>query len=117
MVGVIVIDVALSVAHVSVVVCPLLKNIGLAVNCEMVGVTGCATCTVTVCGAVVPFAPVAVAVYVVVCVGESATLPAACELVVTVRVEAPAVAVIVTDVAFVACQFNVTLCPALMELA
>jgi len=37
--------------------------------------------------------------------------------VVTVRVEEPAVAVIVTDVAFVACQFNVTLCPALIELA
>ena len=62
MVGLMVIDVALTVAHVSVVVCPLLKNIGLAVNCEIVGATACATCTVVVCGAVVPCPPVAVAV-------------------------------------------------------
>lgn len=35
---------------------------------------------------------------------------------VNVRVELPAVAVIVTVVAFVVCQFRVTLCPALIEL-
>ena len=44
------------------------------------------------------------------------TEPATCELVVNVRVEDPAVAVIVTDVALSACQFKVTLCPELMEL-
>jgi hypothetical protein len=43
------------------------------------------------------------------------TEPATCELVVNVRVEVPAVAVIVTDVALLACQFRVTLCPELME--
>ena len=32
------------------------------------------------------------------------------------RVDAPAAAVMVTDVAFVVCQFNVTLCPELIEL-
>jgi hypothetical protein len=39
--------------------------------------------------------------------------------VVTVRVAEPAVAVIVTEVAFAVCQFSVTVCPALMapELA
>lgn len=38
---------------------------------------------------------------------------------VKVRVEEPAVAVIVTEVAFAVCQFSVTVCPALMapELA
>lgn len=50
-----------------------------------------------------------------VCVGESFTVPDACELVVRVRVEEPAEAVIVTDVAFVACQVSVTLCPLLIE--
>lgn len=51
--------------------------------------------------------------------GESVTLPEACELVVTVRVDEPAVAVIVTEVALLDCQFSVTVCPALMapELA
>ncbi len=43
------------------------------------------------------------------------TEPATCELDVNVRVEDPAVAVIVTDVALSACQFRVTLCPELME--
>lgn len=43
------------------------------------------------------------------------TEPATCELVVNVRVEDPAVAVMVTDVALPACQFRVTLCPELME--
>lgn len=49
-----------------------------------------------------------------VCVGESATLPAACELFVTVRVVPPAAAVIVTDEALVVCHDSVTLCPLLM---
>ena len=51
--------------------------------------------------------------------GESVTLPVACELVVTVRVAEPAVAVIITDVALVDCQFSVTVYPALIapELA
>jgi hypothetical protein len=60
---------------------------------------------------------VAVAVYVVVAVGESVTLPAGSELVVSVRVEEPVLAVMVTDVEKTACQFNVTLSPTLMELA
>ena len=56
-----------------------------------------------------------VAVYVVVSVGESLMLPAACELVVTVRVLAPAVAVIVTESAFDDCQLRVTLWPDVMD--
>jgi hypothetical protein len=43
------------------------------------------------------------------------TEPASCELVVNVRVDDPTVAVTVVDVAFVACQFSVTLCPVLIE--
>ena len=50
-----------------------------------------------------------------VCVGESFTDPDACEVVVRVRVEEPAEAVIVTEVAFVACQVRVTLCPLLID--
>jgi hypothetical protein len=53
---------------------------------------------------------------VVVCVGESCTLPEAFALVVTVRVEDPAVAVIVTEVELPVCQLKVTLCPVLMEV-
>lgn len=51
--------------------------------------------------------------------GESVTLPEACELVVNVRVDEPAVAVIVTEVALADCQFKVTVSPALIapELA
>ena len=49
--------------------------------------------------------------------GESFTVPDACALVVRVRVAVPAVAVIVTEVASVACQLRVTLCPGLIELA
>lgn len=48
----------------------------------------------------------------VVVVGESVTLPEGCELVVTVRVDEPAVAVIVTEVALAVCQFSVTVWPA-----
>jgi hypothetical protein len=48
-------------------------------------------------------------------VGESFTDPDACELVVRVRVEDPAEAVIVTDVAPVACQVSVTLCPLVID--
>ena len=48
--------------------------------------------------------------------GESFTVPDAFELDMTVRVDVPAVAVIVTEVAFVACQVRVTLCPAVIEV-
>jgi hypothetical protein len=41
--------------------------------------------------------------------------PATCELVINVRADDPDVAVIVTDVALVAFQFRVTLCPELIE--
>ena len=58
--------------------------------------------------------PVATAEYVVVWVGESVTFPEACALVVTVRGVEPEEAVMVTDVAFVACQVNVTICPAVI---
>jgi hypothetical protein len=54
---------------------------------------------------------------VVVAVGASVMLPEASELVVSVRVEEPAVAVIVTEVAFTACQVKVTLCPTSMAAA
>jgi len=53
----------------------------------------------------------------VVFAGESLTLPEAWDVEVSVRVALPAVAVIVTAVAFVDCQLRVTLCPALIELA
>lgn len=43
-------------------------------------------------------------------------LPDACELFVTVRAAPPAVAVIVTDEALVACHDSVTLCPLLIEV-
>ena len=45
MTGVIVIEVAFVVAQVSVVLCPAFKNIGLAVNCVIVGRVGTATWT------------------------------------------------------------------------
>jgi hypothetical protein len=77
MTGVIVIEVAFVVAHVSVVLCPALTYVGFAVNCVTVGKAEPTTCTVTVWGALVPWAPFAVAVYVVVWVGESVTLPEA----------------------------------------
>lgn len=44
------------------------------------------------------------------------TVPEPCEVVVRVRVEDPAVAVIVTEVAFEDCQVSVTFCPALMDV-
>jgi hypothetical protein len=53
----------------------------------------------------------------VVCAGESFTVPEACGVEATVRVELPAVAVTVTEVALVVCQLSVTLCPALIEFA
>lgn len=49
--------------------------------------------------------------------GASVTLPEASELVVSVRVDEPAVAVMVTEVAFTACQVSVTFCPASMAAA
>jgi hypothetical protein len=52
----------------------------------------------------------------VVCVGESLTVPEACELVIRVRVDDPAVAVIVTELASTARHVKVTLCPGLTEL-
>jgi hypothetical protein len=45
------------------------------------------------------------------------TEPVSCELVVNVRVEDPVVALMVVEVAFVACQFRVTLCPILIAFA
>jgi len=41
--GVMEMDVALVVAHVSVVVCPVLTSVGLAVNCVICGGTFAAT--------------------------------------------------------------------------
>ena len=41
-------------------------------------------------------------------------MPDICEPLTTVRLEEPAVAVMVTDVALKACQFSVTLCPLLI---
>jgi hypothetical protein len=52
--------------------------------------------------------------YVVVCVGESCALPDVCEPLTTVRLEEPADAVMVTEVALKACQFSVTLWPLLI---
>ncbi len=51
-----------------------------------------------------------------VAVGVSCTLPEAFELVVRLRVEVPAVAVMVTEVALEDCQLSVTDCPELMEV-
>ena len=61
MAGVMAIEVAFVVAQVRVVLCPAFKNIGLAVNCVMVGGPAPATCTVTVCAGADPCAPFAVA--------------------------------------------------------
>jgi hypothetical protein len=109
--GVIVTAVALVVAQVIVVVCPALNDVGAALNCVICGCTGCATCTIAVCGVLFPPDPDAIAVYVVVSVGESDTLPLTEELVVTGRVVDPATAVMVTEDAFDVCQLNITLCP------
>lgn len=84
-------------------------------NWVMVGGTGCATSTVALCGLLLPPAPVATAEYVVVCAGESLIVPAVCELLVTVREDVPAVAVIATEVALFVCQLRVTLWPSSME--
>ena len=62
-----------------------------------------------------PPGPDAIAVYVVVAVGESCTVPESCVPLTSVRVDEPAVAVMVTAVALVDCQFRVTLCPVLSE--
>jgi hypothetical protein len=59
--GLIVTEVALVVVQLIVEGCPALTNIGLAVNDVTCGWTGCATCTVTVCGEVLPWDPVATA--------------------------------------------------------
>ena len=55
--------------------------------------------------------------YVVVWVGESLTLPESCVPLTRVRVDEPAVAVMVTAVALAACQFSVTLWPLVTALA
>jgi hypothetical protein len=60
--GVIVTDVAFVVAQVRVVVCPVLSSMGAAVNWVICGGTLDATCTVAVCGELVPPGPDAVAV-------------------------------------------------------
>jgi len=62
MAGMMVIEVAFVVAHVNVVLCPALTYAGFAVNCVTVGKAEPTTCTVTVWGALVPWAPLAVAV-------------------------------------------------------
>jgi hypothetical protein len=62
MAGVMVIEVAFVVAQVSVVLCPALTYVGFAVNCVTAGNAEPTTCTVTVWGALVPWAPFAVAV-------------------------------------------------------
>ena len=59
--GVMVTEVAFVVVQLMVEGCPALTNIGLAVNDVTCGLTGCATCTVTVCGEVLPWDPVATA--------------------------------------------------------
>ena len=51
-----------------------------------------------------------------VAVSVSCTLPVALELVVTVRLVVPSLAVMVTEVAFDDCQLTVVLCPALIEV-
>ena len=51
------------------------------------------------------------------CVGESFTCPDSWELVSSVRVDDPAVAVIVIEVALLICQFSVMLCPSLIDVA
>jgi len=107
---VIVTEVAFEACQEIVTGCPVMMEVGLTVNRVTCG-TGVAadTCTFAIAAGLEPPAPVATAVYVVVAVGESLMLPAACELVVTVRVVLPAVAVIVTELAFDDCQFSVTL--------
>lgn len=109
--------VASVVAHVIVVVWPPPTVVGAALNCVICGGAGGWTCTVTVCGWLSPPFPLATAVYVVVCVGESLTLPATCGTVATVRgADVPAAAVMVTEVAFVLCHARLTLCPAMIVL-
>jgi hypothetical protein len=101
--GLIVTDVALVVAQAIVVVWPALTVEGVALNCVICG----ATCTVTLSGALVPPGPVATAVYVVAVVGASVVVPVASVLVISVRDEDPAVAVMVIDVALVVVQLSV----------
>ena len=59
--GIMVTEVALVVTQVSVVICPALSEVGLAVNCVICGGATGATCTCIVCGALVPPGPVATA--------------------------------------------------------
>jgi len=55
-------EVALVVAHVSVVDWPALTEVGVAVNCVICGGAGGVTVTFAVCGELVPPGPVATAV-------------------------------------------------------
>jgi hypothetical protein len=115
--GVIVTDVALLVLQVMVVVWPPFSAVGFAVKFTIWGGTGSTTCTTAVCGELLPPGPVATAVYVVVCVGESFQVPAACELVVKVCAPPePVEAVMVMVVALVAFQLSVTLCGGVIVL-
>src|SRR6266851_4447472 len=98
--------------HVNVTCCPGATVSGDAFKLSVNG--ACPTCTKAVCGRLLPPDPFATAEYVVVCIGESFTFPEACELVVRVREVEPEEAVMVTDMAFVACQVNVTICPAVI---
>jgi hypothetical protein len=60
--GVMLTEVAFVVTQLIIVVCPALTEVGLAVKDVICGCTGCATLTVTVCGALLePDAPVATA--------------------------------------------------------
>lgn len=59
--GLMLTEVALVVAHVTVVVCPALTDVGLTVNVVTWGGTGWATFTVTICAGVDPELPFATA--------------------------------------------------------
>ncbi len=61
-VAVIVMDVALVVIQLKTVGCPVVTDVGVAVNCVTCGTAPCPTCTVAVCGALLPPVPVATAV-------------------------------------------------------
>jgi hypothetical protein len=106
--------VAFEACQLIVTLWPELIEPGLTVNFVTSGAAA-DTSTFAVAGVLEPPGPVAVAVYVVVSVGESLTVPDPCELVVTVRVAVPLVAVIVTESAFEDCQLRVTLWPDVMD--
>jgi hypothetical protein len=106
--------VAFEACQLIVTLWPEVIEPGLTVNFVTSGAAA-DTSTFAVAGVLEPPGPLAVAMYVVVSVGESLTVPDASELVVTVRVLVPAVAVTVTELAFDDCQLKVTLWPDVME--